>query len=69
MLKIARNAGAEVERDGAESKGCLRLPPATLDSHLTEAVEEQIAKTDYQIKLQARHFSTFLDEWQGIRYP
>ena len=47
MLKIARNAGARVERDGTESEAYLRLPPATLDSRVAEMIEEQIAQTDY----------------------
>lgn len=60
MLKIARNAGATVERDGSESEAYLRLPPATLDTRLTELVEEQFAQTDYRIKSQAKQFWAFL---------
>ena len=67
MLKIARNAGATVERDGSESQACLRLPPATLDSRMTEAVEEQVAQTDYRLKLQAKQFWAFLADVQDIR--
>lgn len=54
MLKIARNAGAKVERDGPESEGHLTLPPATLDTRVTELVEENLAQTNYQIKVQAK---------------
>jgi GNAT superfamily N-acetyltransferase len=67
MLKIARNAGASVERDGSESEAYLRLPPATLDTRLTELVEEQIAQTDYRIKSQAKHFWGFLAGLQALR--
>ena len=67
MLKIARNAGATVERDGCESEAYLRLPPATLDTRLTELVEEQIAQTDYRIKSQAKHFWGFLAGLQALR--
>ncbi|MBK6295319.1 MAG: GNAT family N-acetyltransferase [Rhodoferax sp.] len=67
MLKIARKAGATVERDGAESEAYLRLPPATLDTRLTELVEEQIAQTDYRIKSQAKHFWGFLAGLQALR--
>lgn len=67
MLKIARNAGAKVERDGAESEAYLRLPPATLDSRVTEIVEEQIAQTDYRLKSQAKSFWSFLADLQAIR--
>ncbi|HCX82544.1 MAG: GNAT family N-acetyltransferase [Curvibacter sp. RIFCSPHIGHO2_12_FULL_63_18] len=67
MLKIARNAGAKVERDGAESEAYLRLPPATLDSRVTEIIEEQIAQTDYRLKSQAKSFWSFLADLQAIR--
>lgn len=67
MLKIARNAGATVERDGAEAEAYLRLPPATLDTQLTELVEEQLALTDYRIKSQAKQFWGFLARLQALR--
>lgn len=67
MLKIARNAGARVERDGTESEAYLRLPPATLDSRVTEMLEEQIAQTDYRLKSQAKSFWSFLADLQEIR--
>ena len=67
MLKIARNAGATVERDGSESQACLRMPPATLDSRMTEIVEEHLAQTDYRLKLQAKQFWSFLADVQDIR--
>jgi RimJ/RimL family protein N-acetyltransferase len=56
MLKIARNAGATVERSGSESDAYLKLPAATLATRLTEMVEEQLAEMDYGIKQQAKHF-------------
>ncbi|HPW06369.1 MAG TPA: GNAT family N-acetyltransferase, partial [Burkholderiaceae bacterium] len=67
MLKIARNAGATVERDGSESQACLRMPPATLDSRMTEIVEEHLAQTDYRLKLQAKQFWSFLADVQDVR--
>ncbi len=67
MLKIARNAGATLERDGSETEAYLRLPPATLDSRVTELVEEQMAQTDYHLKVQARHFWDFLAGVQEVR--
>lgn len=67
MLKIARNAGARVERDGSESEAYLRLPPASLDSRMTEMIEEQIAQTDYKLKSQAKSFWSFLADIQEIR--
>ena len=67
MLKIARNAGAKVERDGSESEAFLHLPTATFDSQMSEMIEEQVAQTDYRIKAQAKQFWSFLAEVQDIR--
>jgi len=67
MIKIARNAGATLERAGGETEAYLRLPPATLDSRVTELVEEQLAQTDYQLKRQARNFLDILAGLQEIR--
>ena len=67
MLKIARNAGATVEYDGSETEAFLRLQPATLDTRMTELVDEQIAQTDYRIKVQAKQFWSFLADLQQVR--
>lgn len=67
MLKIARNAGATLERIGAETEAFLRLPPATLDSRVSEMVEEQLAQTDYRWKVQAKNFWDFLEGLQALR--
>lgn len=57
MLRIARNAGASVERDGSESEAWLQLPPETVGSHLDEMVADQVAEIDYHFKRQASHVS------------
>jgi hypothetical protein len=67
MLKIARNAGATVERDGSESEAHLSLAPATLDSRLTELVGEQLAQADYRIKVQVKQFWDALAGVQALR--
>ncbi|AMO23514.1 GNAT family N-acetyltransferase [Ramlibacter tataouinensis] len=67
MLKIARNAGARLEREGSETDAYLRLPPANLDSRIAELVEEQMAQTDYRLKLQARNFREFLAGVMEVR--
>lgn len=67
MLKIARHAGAVIERDGSESEAHLRLPPADFDSRVTELVNQQMALTDYHFKAQARQFWGFLSVLQDIR--
>lgn len=67
MIKIARNAGATLERAGGETEAYLRLPPATLDTRVSEMLEEQLAQTDYRLKVQARNLLDFLAGLQEIR--
>jgi GNAT superfamily N-acetyltransferase len=61
MLKIARNAGAKVVRDGSESDAHLELPPDTFGSHIDELVERQAAEIDYRFKRHARQVGGLLD--------
>lgn len=65
MLKIARNAGATVERSGSESEAYLKLPEATLATRLTEIVEDQMAEIDYGIKQKAKHLQELVNNAQG----
>ena len=65
MLRIAKHAGSTFVRDGAETEGHLVLPPATLNTHLTEMVEEQLAQVNYRFKLQAKQFQNTLAGLQG----
>jgi GNAT superfamily N-acetyltransferase len=67
MLKIARQAGAVVQRDGSESEAYLSLPQATLDSQLSGLMQEQMAELDYQLKMQANQFRQWLATVQEIR--
>lgn len=67
MLKIARRAGATVQRDGSESEAYLSLPQATLDSQLSGLMQEQMAELDYQLKIQAHQFRQWLATVQEIR--
>ena len=67
MLKIARNAGATVERSGSESEAWLRLPPDTLGSHVDELVEHQAAELDYRLKMHARQVNTLLDALSEVK--
>ena len=67
MLKIARNAGAKVERDGSESEAHLHLLPATIDTRLNELFQEQFAQTNYRIKVQVNQFWTVLNGLQAMR--
>jgi GNAT superfamily N-acetyltransferase len=67
MLKIARQAGAVVQRDGSESEAYLSLPQATLDSQISGLVQEQMAEVDYQLKMQATQLRQWLATVQEIR--
>lgn len=67
MLKIARKAGAKVQRDGTESEAYLQLPPGDFDSRMAEMVETHVAAMDYQLKKQAQQFWSILADVQEIR--
>lgn len=67
MLKIARQAGAAVQRDGSESEAYLSLPQANLDSQFSGLMQEQMAQVDYQLKMQAQQFREWLATLQEIR--
>jgi GNAT superfamily N-acetyltransferase len=53
MLKIAKAAGAIVEREGPESEARLKLPPDSFVSHLDELLVDHAAEVDYRLKRQA----------------
>ena len=67
MIKIARQAGASVQRDGTESEAYLSLPQATLDTQISGLVQDQMAELDYQLKMQAQQFRAWLGTVQEIR--
>lgn len=67
MLNIARQSGAVLQRDGAESDAYLRLRPADLDSRMTEMFEEHLAQTDYRLKVQAKQFWDVVRMMQEVR--
>ena len=54
MMRIARKAGMEIEREYGEADAYLRLLPANPASMLQEALEEQFATIDYTWKANAR---------------
>lgn len=68
MLRIARRAGARVDRDGGDSLARLRLPPEDLRSHLDELVEDSAAEIDYQLKVQARRVTGMIEAIDEIRH-
>jgi RimJ/RimL family protein N-acetyltransferase len=60
MLKIARNAGATVGRDGPETEAWLKLPPDSISSQVGELVGSHVAEFDYQLKLHAQRLNKWL---------
>jgi RimJ/RimL family protein N-acetyltransferase len=60
MLRIARNAGATVVREGGESEAVLRLPPETFGSHMEQLVEDGAAEINYRLKVQAHRVGELL---------
>lgn len=67
MLTIARKAGARVVRKGSDSEAYLELPTSTIESRLTEMVEEAVAVTDYRMKVQVKRFWRFLAGLHAVR--
>ncbi len=67
MLRIARQAGALVERDGSESEAWLKLPPDTIATQIEAAVEEQAAELDYQFKVQANRVHELFDVMADLK--
>lgn len=67
MIRIARQAGATIERDGPETEAYLRLPRRDLDSRLTELLSNQFAKANYSAKEEAKRFWSFMDSVAEIR--
>jgi GNAT superfamily N-acetyltransferase len=61
MLKIAKKAGAVVQRDGPESEAWLQLPPETIGTRFNELMEQQAAEIDYRIKVQAHRVNEILE--------
>jgi RimJ/RimL family protein N-acetyltransferase len=54
MMHIAKKAGMRIHREYGEADAHLHLPPPSASSVLAEALEEQMAKIDYTVKVNAR---------------
>jgi RimJ/RimL family protein N-acetyltransferase len=54
MLRICRNAGARIERDGPETQAWVRLAPESLASRVEALVGDTAADLDYRLKRRAR---------------
>lgn len=67
MLKIARRAGAMVERDGSESQAWLKLPPDTLASQFEQLIDTQAAEFNYRFKQHAIRLEHLLDAVRELK--
>lgn len=67
MLKIARNAGAAVVREGPEAEALLSLPPDNLATQMGEMVEGQAAEWDYQLKAHAQRVHNVIEVIAGAK--
>ncbi len=67
MLKIARNAGATVQRDGPDAQAYLALPPADFDSRMAQLVDHHIGEVDYRLKMEARRLRNTVGGIQEVR--
>lgn len=67
MLKIARAAGATVQREGSESEAWLQLPPDSFASRMEEIIETHAAEVDYQFKRHVLRFEQLLEAVREVR--
>jgi ribosomal protein S18 acetylase RimI-like enzyme len=59
MMHIAKKAGMEILRERGEADAYLRLLPANPATMLQEAIEEQVATLDYNLKANQRFAQKF----------
>jgi len=67
MLKIARNAGATVHRDGPEAEAWLQLPPDNISSQVGGMVGQHFAEFDYQLKVHAHRLNDWLNVLSEVK--
>lgn len=67
MIRIARKAGATVEREGSESECYLKLPVASLETRLNELVSGQFGQFDYWLKSELSQMRDLLGLMQQVR--
>ena len=67
MLRIARKAGATVERAGSETDAYLRLPHETVASQVEQWVGDGVAEIDYRLKQQAHKADALLDAGAEVK--
>jgi GNAT superfamily N-acetyltransferase len=67
MLRIARRAGATIEREGTDAQARLRLPPDDVASHMSQLLGDSVAEFDYRFKAHARRVDGLLDAIAEVR--
>jgi RimJ/RimL family protein N-acetyltransferase len=67
MLKIARNAGATVRRDGPEAEAWLQLPPDNISSQVGGMMGRHFAEVDYQLKVHAHRLNDWLNVLSEVK--
>lgn len=67
MLKIARNAGATIERDGSDAEAWITLPKDTLATQVGEALEQHAAEMHYQVQVQVHRATTVVSAIEDTR--
>jgi GNAT superfamily N-acetyltransferase len=69
MLKIARDAGATVRREGSETEAWLELPPDSFASHIDEVMGVHAAELDYRLKARFKQFGDLLGSDEDDQEP
>lgn len=67
MLRIARRAGARIERSGGESQAYLTLPPDDLREHLKAIIDDQTARVDHGIRAGIRQLRGWAGAFHDVR--
>ena len=66
MLKIARKHGAIIHREGSETEALVSLAKPSIDSHMSELISEQYAKTNYDVRAEIKKFWDFMTDVQKL---
>lgn len=66
MLKIARQAGAQVVHEGPDSTAVLQLPPEDLGSYWSQVLATRAGEIDYGIKHQALQLDRLVRSVRGL---
>lgn len=67
MLRIARQAGAAVRRNGGESEAHLHLPEASFKTRMSELLAGQVGHVDYLLKSEVALMRGLLATAQEVR--